>query len=291
MEAGSTLKSCPRCGRQTEDLLPVDTGMKVALETTGTAAPSFTSVCSNCYEELSGTVSKGFQLRLEAEQKEKNKAQLWTNRVNLIKSARQHMMHKAYSEAAVNYEKYLRILEIVYNKRAGELTPDVFNNSKRSKELTVVASVYWDLMRIYDTNNRYQDRQRDAAKKLAMFVPFSPIYPDIIKKSEAFLKTARNPAVVKDFMRSIRGRSGRCFIATAAFDYPGAPEVLVLRAFRDDVLSKSKLGRRFIVIYYRYSPFVAAWLTAHPTAKPWLRAPLRLLAAICDVRGDEKNKK
>lgn len=278
MEAGSKLKACPRCGRQSESLMPVETGMKVALETTGAAAESFTSVCPNCYEELSGSVSKGFQLRLEQEQREKNKAQLWSNRVNLIKSARQHMMHKAYSEAAVSYEKYLRILEIVYNKKAGELTPEVFNNSKRSKELTVVASVYWDLMRIYDTNARYQDRMKDAATKLAVFIPFSPLYPDILKKSEAFLKTAKNPQVVRNFMKSLRGRSGKCFIATAAFDYPCAPEVMVLRQFRDQILANKPLGRRFIAQYYRYSPPVATWLSRHPAVKPLFRVPLRWMA-------------
>ena len=43
------------------------------------------------------------------------------------------------SEAAVQYEKYLRVLEVVYNLKKGELSPAVFNNSSRSKELTVIA--------------------------------------------------------------------------------------------------------------------------------------------------------
>jgi len=274
---GGSLKACPRCGRQSEGLIPIETGMKLALETTGASA-AFTAVCANCHSELEGNVSKGFQLRLEQEQKEKNKAQLWTNRVNLIKSARMHMTHKAYSEAAVSYEKYLRVLEIVYNKKKGELTPEVFNSSKRSKELTVIASVYWDLMRIYDTNGRYAQRMKEAADKLALFVPFSPIYPDIIKKSEMFLKTSKNPQVVREFMKSIRGRSGRCFIATAAFDYPCAPEVLVLRAFRDNVLIESPRGRKFIALYYRFSPPLANWLRSQPLVKPLFRIPLRWIA-------------
>jgi len=36
-----------------------------------------------------------------------------------------------------------------------------------------------------------------------------------------------------------------------------SPQVLVLRRFRDDTLSKSTLGRLFIKFYYRFSPPVA----------------------------------
>lgn len=52
-------------------------------------------------------------------------------------------------------------------------------------------------------------------------------------------------------------RSGRCFIATAAFGDPAAPEVIYLSAFRDDSLSQSALGRSFIRTYYAVSPKLA----------------------------------
>ena len=52
--------------------------------------------------------------------------------------------------------------------------------------------------------------------------------------------------------------AGMCFIATAACGDPFAPEVLVLSAFRDDVLSASGIGRAFIRFYYAMSPSIAA---------------------------------
>ena len=50
---------------------------------------------------------------------------------------------------------------------------------------------------------------------------------------------------------------GGCYIATAVYGSYDAPEVLVLRQFRDNILSATALGRLFIKIYYRLSPPIA----------------------------------
>jgi hypothetical protein len=59
-------------------------------------------------------------------------------------------------------------------------------------------------------------------------------------------------------MRGVKAKSGGCFIATAACGDPFAPEVIVLSAFRDDVLNTSSIGRAFIRMYYATSAPVAA---------------------------------
>ena len=84
--------------------------------------------------------------------KEQKKLMLWKSRVNLIKKARQSMQEKAFSDAAVAYEKYIKVLEVVFDCKQGELTPEQFKDSARTQELTIVASVYWDLL----ANLRYQ---------------------------------------------------------------------------------------------------------------------------------------
>jgi hypothetical protein len=48
-----------------------------------------------------------------------------------------------------------------------------------------------------------------------------------------------------------------CFIATACYGNYDHPNVITLRNFRDDVLTKSKSGRMFISFYYKYSPAIA----------------------------------
>lgn len=49
----------------------------------------------------------------------------------------------------------------------------------------------------------------------------------------------------------------KCYIATAVYGSYDAPQVIVLRRFRDEVLSKSLFGKAIILTYYKMSPPVA----------------------------------
>lgn len=51
-----------------------------------------------------------------------------------------------------------------------------------------------------------------------------------------------------------------CYIATAVYGSYTAPEVIILRNFRDSYLRRNFLGRSFIKLYYFISPTVARWL-------------------------------
>lgn len=255
--------------------------MRVALQEAGGGQEFPEKVCASCFEALTGQVSQGLKLRMERDAREKNKMLMWKNRVHLIKNARGLMAQRAYSEAAVQYEKYLRVLEVVHNKKKGELSPSIFNNSVRSKELTVITSVYWDLMRIYDTSPQYGERMAAAAKKCSEFLPFSTIYPDIVKKAEQFSRSAKNPQVIRQFLKMVKSRRGPCFIADAAFaDQPYAPELALLRNFRDQKLRTSPVGRRFVYMYYRMSPPVARWIGRSQIKSRVVRWALVKFAAI-----------
>lgn len=48
-----------------------------------------------------------------------------------------------------------------------------------------------------------------------------------------------------------------CYIATAVYGSYNAPEVFVLRKFRDEILKENILGRLFIKFYYTVSPALA----------------------------------
>jgi hypothetical protein len=76
------------------------------------------------------------------------------------------------------------------------------------------------------------------------------------------------------------GGSG-CFIATAAYGTPLAPELKYLRAFRDQYLLKRRWGQWFVKQYYRYSPPVADWIRGREDVRALVRillAPLVMLS-------------
>lgn len=70
------------------------------------------------------------------------------------------------------------------------------------------------------------------------------------------------------------GGGGGCFIATAVYGSPDAPEVAALRRFRDNHLMKSGFGRLFVWYYYKYSPAVADELKDWPAAGYMIRRML-----------------
>ncbi len=268
--------TCPRCNSQTTELKPVDTGTRVALKSTGVDESEMPpAVCGNCIKELSGKISQGMKLRIEQANRDKNRAILWKNRVHLIKEAQEHMKNRHYAQAAISYEKYLRSLEVVFQKKKGQLSPEIFNNSRRSKEITVITSVLWDLMRIYDSSPRYVTRMAESAEKLSLFLPFSTIQHEVSKAAEGFLRQSKNPQIVKDFLRKSKISIARCFIASAVFADSEAPEVLLLRRFRDEKLRSHALGRGLVFLYERVSPPIARGLRRENSLNRPLRRSLK----------------
>ena len=76
-----------------------------------------------------------------------------------------------------------------------------------------------------------------------------------------------------DFKAPYIDTSG-CYIATAVYGSYDAPQVMILRSYRDEVLTKSILGRAFIIIYYKLSPRVACWLRNADPFNRWIRSIL-----------------
>lgn len=65
-----------------------------------------------------------------------------------------------------------------------------------------------------------------------------------------------------------------CFIATACYGTSRAPEIDVLRRFRNRLLMNSGGGRWFVRNYYRFSPPLASWLRQHERMRLMVREGL-----------------
>jgi hypothetical protein len=74
------------------------------------------------------------------------------------------------------------------------------------------------------------------------------------ESDEEFEKITGHPAP------KTKTKSEGCYIASVCYGDEFAREVLILKSYRDDVLSKSFFGNIFIKIYYCISPKIAHYL-------------------------------
>ncbi len=73
---------------------------------------------------------------------------------------------------------------------------------------------------------------------------------------------------IQNINQKIGNNAGGCYIATIVYNDYYSKEVLILRRFRDKILKKTYFGRRFISIYYKYSPKIALFMAKN---KPFNR--------------------
>jgi hypothetical protein len=64
---------------------------------------------------------------------------------------------------------------------------------------------------------------------------------------------------------------GGCFIATAAYGSPDGSCIDLLRAFRDKYLVANYIGKKWVDLYYRYSPIMAGFIADHPAMRKGVR--------------------
>jgi len=71
-----------------------------------------------------------------------------------------------------------------------------------------------------------------------------------------------------------------------------APEVQILRAFRDTYLLPTPLGRASVALYYRYSPPVADFLRDHAMLRGAVRLALRPVITVSQfwLQGSTEHK-
>lgn len=66
------------------------------------------------------------------------------------------------------------------------------------------------------------------------------------------------------FRYPVQPQKDECYVATACYGDANAPEVQILREWRDSVLSKRIVGQIFIKCYYKAGPSFAKWIIKYP---------------------------
>jgi hypothetical protein len=82
------------------------------------------------------------------------------------------------------------------------------------------------------------------------------------------------------FLNDYRKNDSSCFIATMVYESPEHKQVKYLRHFRDNYLSKSKVGRFFIKYYYEFSPKVVAKLQDNRLINNLIKDALDIVISI-----------
>jgi len=80
--------------------------------------------------------------------------------------------------------------------------------------------------------------------------------------------------------RNMTIKSGACFVATTAYGDRNHPDVVLLRKFRDEVLTRSSAGRSFIDWYWRTGPYLARGISHSPHLRSGSRWLISCLVSL-----------
>ncbi len=137
------------------------------------------------------------------------------------------------AKKSINWEKVIELIEEVIPINSIEKIKNTSNTEKINEFKSLVKFIQGKVSYTYANKIKYLNYWEVARKPTS-----SPT-----SSSSSTTSTSNS------------GSSG-CYIATMAYGNYDHPQVLELRTFRDEFLSKSYLGRNFIKLYYRYSPLL-----------------------------------
>lgn len=146
-----------------------------------------------------------------------------------------------------------------------EVLTDLFGNFKSyTKEIV--------------NNDYFKDIMKYAKIALENYENLTSQQKEFILSNEFYngkINVFRN--VVSEFPKEVErinnqeDKKGGCFIATAVYESYDAPEVLVLRKFRDEILLNSVLGKLFVKFYYLASPPFSRYLKSTKLLKRFIK--------------------
>lgn len=189
---------------------------------------------------------------------EEQKRELLRHRIEVARKGLKQYDTKQYTDAVRSFITYIRILEDWKQVAPGALGPGSFDIQKDVAELLLINSVYWHLVKLYDGTQGPEFSQ--FLEKYILFTKgmrFQPLAAETLRKFTR-AKGIKHKADMLNAYKMVGNT--KCFIATSLVDLEAEETLPTLRDFRDRVLRRTRAGRKFIAVYYRWSPAVVARL-------------------------------
>jgi len=125
----------------------------------------------------------------------------------------------------------------------------------------------------------YSDREGSVDKPIYSFhFPVIPLKPGEEETKNLPNKVLMSQSEMERHNKTVK--TNACFVLTACYGSYDAPTVLAFRQFRDNHLSRYKLGRLFVSWYYRHGPGWANAIENKPRVKAVFRSLFNHLAKI-----------
>lgn len=147
--------------------------------------------------------------------------------------------------------------------------------------------------RFSESINEYLFKVNKTINEIRGFIKENNLDSEIqfsLDESFVNVKIAEANTIISNFKSQKAEKSkGGCFIATACYGDYDHPNVIILRQYRDNTLSKSIIGRLFVSFYYSCSPPIARQIEKKEKLKSIIRENV-ILPIVKIIDTDKKTK-
>lgn len=186
------------------------------------------------------------------------------HRITTVRIGKHSYDKNDYLNAIRKYTDYLETIAEINETDLYSLRPDMFNMSQDVTELLLISHLYFELAKMYDSSEKFQDQ---SIKCLELFVSFTVNQPFQILNSEMIRKYVRRggskyPENFFKAYQQIHVQSKKCYVATYCYGETHAV-TRELRLFKNWLLTLF-WGHHAVRFYYSLSSKLIAELPAHP---------------------------
>lgn len=170
------------------------------------------------------------------------------------------MLYVKHALLKIGHKSYFRRASNRSETMAGGIVTGIIANRQEKNNLMEAIKIVDSAIGVYDNpiaRNMKAFLLIEIGQKEQAIQELDYIIANFSDDEEIYFEARQR----KDELINPVKKSGMCFIATAVYGSPIAPEVVLFRQYRDEVMLNSKLGTGFVKIYYYLSPPLASLIS------------------------------